>query len=122
MPSHVGMLDGVEVESYVVLSTAHMTESDSQNLKQLCTYIEEGLATPPEGIVHIQASDYGWRIKHASDAGDDELIERSMQDLRGRQFSEAFCAIIRSAILSTHTGVVFDRDGEVYDHIEHFDW
>jgi len=114
------MLDGVEQETYAVLSTAHVTLDDSRLLTEL---LRNG-SPFPEGILfweHTQGG-RGWRIKMSSDAEDDGMAGEMVAHLEATGFSRAFCELMRAALMSVYAGIVFDRDADVYYHLSSFDW
>lgn len=131
---YTSLLDGVETETYAVLSTAHMSQGDAELLDKIVEDIEKYQADPPVGLLIIaplrstrKSADgtfeqYGWRIRHQCDAGEEGLLERMKFSLEEKGFTRPFINLMEALMLSTLSGIVFDRDVSPDDHLYKFDW
>jgi len=106
-------LGNVETETYAVLSTAHITQTDSAFLNLM----ESGGYGKPEGILFVTQDEYHYRVKVTDEDIDAEyyLLELGM--------SKACVKLITSAIADPRIrGIIFDRDGIRYERFPSFDW
>lgn len=131
---YTSLLDGMETETYAVISTSHIAESDARLLDQVVSDVEEYNSDLPVGILILSplwstrlSSDgsrerYGWRIRHQCDAGEEGLLERMKFSLEEKGFTRPFINLMEALMTSTLSGVVIDQDGPIYDHLYEFDW
>ena len=108
------LLDNVELESYAVVSTAHITKNDSETLGQ----IENTAFNMPSGILFVQIDEYHYRVKLEFENID---ARNSLMEEMG--FSSQFADLIEAGIADERIcGFIFDRDGPIYDDLPQFEW
>lgn len=105
------MLKITEAYKTAVISTAHVTAEDSEQLPIACFD-----PIPDRGLNWVHGTEYGWIVR----AG---MRDNSWADeLRTFNISEAAIANIKMILDAGYDVVHFDRDAELVDGMPAWDW
>lgn len=105
------MLKITEAYKTAVISTAHVTAEDSEQLPIACFD-----PITVRGLNWVHGTEYGWIVR----AG---MLENSWADeLRTFNISEAAIANIKMILDAGYDVVHFDRDAELVDGMPAWDW
>lgn len=97
----------LEIHKTLVLSTAHMTEADSQ----LLPYADE------YGLVVYEMDEYGWMVYV-----NDEYLQAASPPEALSDFSDGFMKAIKLAQDNECEWLRFDRDANTVDGLPEYEW
>jgi hypothetical protein len=100
----------LEIHKTLVLSTAHMTEADSN----LLPYADEC------GLVVYELDEYGWMIYVNDEYLRNESTPLSLSELS--DFSDGFKQAIKLAQDNDCEWLRFDRDANTVDELPEYEW
>lgn len=104
-----------ETMKVAVLSTGHMTLSDSRLLAKFASVRVSPSASV--GII-VDATPYGWYVHISSDEKASDIAER----LNELGFSRGFQFVIATAKVNKFQKVNFDQDGPESDAFQKYEW
>lgn len=107
-------MDDLQFYITIVVSTAHMSESDRDILNGITTH------TPTEGLNLFTTDEYSYRIYVPSEDAQhiDDLVEQALQ----AGFSDAMAGLLRLASAHGCKILELDCDGPVISGLQTFDW
>lgn len=106
--------DKYEINSEIVFSTAHITESDSEELLEISI-------NPAKIELTVYGFAYGYRVYVSKHYHTSEYISKMI--LKGdSELSNEFWKLLLIAVKQKCKWLVFDEDGKIYKHLPTFDW
>ncbi len=109
------------------VSTAHITESDSTILSNMCTMnTNRWPSEVPIAPFNVGDTGFGYFLTLVVDPENDEdldlgIIQKECEDL-DHELSDSFWEILRFAKSQGYRGVYFDRDVEAVDNFKVYNW
>ena len=103
-----------ETMRVAVLSTAHMTPHDAEELN-ICVNARGDVYGGASKCI-VDSTPYGWFVHILSEESLDAQFERL------KSFSSDFVQVMQAAKEEHYQKVLFDRDGPVSEHFAKHDW
>lgn len=96
-----------ETYTTMVVSTTHVTKGDAD------IFLRDAKITG----LGIESGVYSWRVYCGGDG-----IEQKIEEFRALGLSEQTLKLMQEANGEGHRWLEFDRDGEIYDDLQKFNW
>jgi hypothetical protein len=120
------MPSDIQAETGWVVSTGHMTRDDSVRLQTLLGHdlLASNPASRSFGCLLLSSYDGGyvftfWTTQECLDEDHEDVYKAFVTE---HGLSDALLTLIRAAVAAECRYLRFDIDGDVYDHLQHFEW
>lgn len=97
--------------TFLDISTAHITQNDSELLTELAHSDDSNL---PLTIID---QNYGHIVVVHKD-----VVKQGLQSIRNKGFSDSFIKLVVYVTKSKHNGIWLDQDGDTVDEFEEHEW